>query len=346
MGITEIERLENGLQPPLFLPALTINVVTQGIRRAVAILSRKRVHNTGGRKYPGSVAVYELKTKERGDDAVNVEWTHITRGVSFSLKQRDPNRGQQSRHREQTFPYIIRSKLGKVKFFILCDVIFLVRLPGKFEIDHSWKWNGYREQLTREMDLCVRFANLVKYSASIGSLGGRRTFWKPDGTNSCSWYASQWATMTKIGHDKCFTTESQQNAYHSNININYHVIIPIVSPPHISRRISVFTVRFLLHVMRSFVRLSQCTGLPFFVKQGSRSAFSSEGAKDERVRWAGGVHAPPGLLWNLSGVLFLLSLYCIVKLTKFAIKTGLWSGHMTAAGFIHKAIPQFVEHLR
>ena len=32
------------------------------------------------------------------------------------------------------------SKLWKIKFFILCDVIFLVRLQEKFEIDHSWKW--------------------------------------------------------------------------------------------------------------------------------------------------------------------------------------------------------------
>ena len=29
------------------------------------------------------------------------------------------------------------SKLLKTKFFILCDVIFLVRLQGKFDIDHS-----------------------------------------------------------------------------------------------------------------------------------------------------------------------------------------------------------------
>ena len=34
------------------------------------------------------------------------------------------------------------SKLWKTKFFILCDVIFLVRLQGKFEIDHSWEWKG------------------------------------------------------------------------------------------------------------------------------------------------------------------------------------------------------------
>ena len=34
------------------------------------------------------------------------------------------------------------SKLWKAKFFILCDLIFLVRLQGKFEIDHSWEWKG------------------------------------------------------------------------------------------------------------------------------------------------------------------------------------------------------------
>ena len=34
------------------------------------------------------------------------------------------------------------SKLWKAKFFILCGAIFLVRLRGKFEIDHSWEWKG------------------------------------------------------------------------------------------------------------------------------------------------------------------------------------------------------------
>ena len=31
------------------------------------------------------------------------------------------------------------SKLSKAKFSILCDVIFMVRLQGKFVIDHSWE---------------------------------------------------------------------------------------------------------------------------------------------------------------------------------------------------------------
>ena len=34
------------------------------------------------------------------------------------------------------------SKLWKAKFFILCDVIFLVRPQGRFEIGHSQEWKG------------------------------------------------------------------------------------------------------------------------------------------------------------------------------------------------------------
>ena len=34
------------------------------------------------------------------------------------------------------------SKLWTAEFFILCDVIFLVRLQEKFDIDHSWQWKG------------------------------------------------------------------------------------------------------------------------------------------------------------------------------------------------------------
>ena len=33
-------------------------------------------------------------------------------------------------------------KLWKAKFLILCDVILLVRLQGKFDIDHSQEWKG------------------------------------------------------------------------------------------------------------------------------------------------------------------------------------------------------------
>ena len=31
------------------------------------------------------------------------------------------------------------SKLWKVKFSLLCDVIFLVRLQEKFDVDHSYE---------------------------------------------------------------------------------------------------------------------------------------------------------------------------------------------------------------
>ena len=34
------------------------------------------------------------------------------------------------------------SMLRKAKFSIQCDVLFLVRLQGKFEFDHSWEWKG------------------------------------------------------------------------------------------------------------------------------------------------------------------------------------------------------------
>ena len=34
------------------------------------------------------------------------------------------------------------SKLWKAKFSILRDVIFLVRLQEKFDIDHSWEWKS------------------------------------------------------------------------------------------------------------------------------------------------------------------------------------------------------------
>ena len=36
-----------------------------------------------------------------------------------------------------------QSNLWKARFFILCDVILLARLQGKFDIDHSWEWKGY-----------------------------------------------------------------------------------------------------------------------------------------------------------------------------------------------------------
>ena len=54
------------------------------------------------------------------------------------------------------------SKLWKAKFFILCDVIFLVRLQGKFEIDHSWSegveenWVGLRGSVWQNTGLSTK----------------------------------------------------------------------------------------------------------------------------------------------------------------------------------------------
>ena len=46
---------------------------------------------------------------------------------------------------------IIFHNLWKAKFFILFDVIFLVRVQGKFEIDNSQEWKGTQiHELQRE----------------------------------------------------------------------------------------------------------------------------------------------------------------------------------------------------
>ena len=37
------------------------------------------------------------------------------------------------------------SELWKTTLFVLCDVIFLVRLQGRFKIDHSWEWKFKRD---------------------------------------------------------------------------------------------------------------------------------------------------------------------------------------------------------
>ena len=63
---------------------------------------------------------------------------------------------------KSTFPQPLKiiiifyiSTLWKAKFFKLCDVIFLVRLQGKFEIDHSWEWKGYWQRGDRNNRVAV-----------------------------------------------------------------------------------------------------------------------------------------------------------------------------------------------
>ena len=41
------------------------------------------------------------------------------------------------------------SKLWKAEFSILCDVIFLVCLQGKFDIGHSWEWKNINIHLVK-----------------------------------------------------------------------------------------------------------------------------------------------------------------------------------------------------
>ena len=43
-------------------------------------------------------------------------------------------------------------KLWKAKFSILCNVIFLVGLQGKFDIDHSWEWKGWFTHTTQAQE--------------------------------------------------------------------------------------------------------------------------------------------------------------------------------------------------
>ena len=44
----------------------------------------------------------------------------------------------------ETIYHLIRFAQPKIndQFFMLCDTTFLVRLQGKFEIDHTWEWKG------------------------------------------------------------------------------------------------------------------------------------------------------------------------------------------------------------
>ena len=53
------------------------------------------------------------------------------------------------------------SKRWKAKFSILCDVIFLVKLQGKFEVDHSWDWEGLLSADTQWVDMVVNCINTV-----------------------------------------------------------------------------------------------------------------------------------------------------------------------------------------
>ena len=68
------------------------------------------------------------------------------------------------------------SKLWKVKFSLLCDVIFLVRLQGNFDIDHSQEWKGYTTvwglsavTLAFEEVHSTQYANVRDFAYKIGN---------------------------------------------------------------------------------------------------------------------------------------------------------------------------------
>ena len=63
------------------------------------------------------------------------------------------------------------SKPWKTKFFILCYVVFLVRLQRKFEIDHSSLGSGRVKAIVRERDQLVRFHDLRRFDLNHLGLG-------------------------------------------------------------------------------------------------------------------------------------------------------------------------------
>ena len=81
------------------------------------------------------------------------------------------------------------SKLWRAKFSILCDVIFLVRLQGKFEIDHSWEWKGWKvSELTpsKEENSVFSVTSTGRSAAGETASNNRCRAWQPnsDSTNT------------------------------------------------------------------------------------------------------------------------------------------------------------------
>ena len=71
------------------------------------------------------------------------------------------------------------SKLWKVKFSILCDVIFLVRLEENFDIDHSQEWKGLNYCCYRDSVLygcAIIWSNTYGISAPWSPLAANTAF--------------------------------------------------------------------------------------------------------------------------------------------------------------------------
>ena len=103
--------------------------------------------------YTSSWPIYKTKQQQiqQLDSAVSVSTrtAPVVRALSYSLLSLKRAFSQPFKRKcicevPRTGSIIIfhLSKLWKAKFFVLCDVIFLLRLQGKFEIDHSWVLKG------------------------------------------------------------------------------------------------------------------------------------------------------------------------------------------------------------
>ena len=83
-----------------------------------------------------------------------------------------------------SLPVCQLSKLWKAKFFTLCDVIFLVRVQGKFDIDHSWRWKGSRN-------------NSHVRKEGTATIGFRMRL-RPHYTNPCKRVNAQLSILTQL----------------------------------------------------------------------------------------------------------------------------------------------------
>ena len=82
------------------------------------------------------------------------------------------------------------SKLWKAKFFILCDVISIMRLQEKFEFDHSWEW-----KLVKKLENVPFELMGVKGEAKSSRLSPSLPGWAVYLSDSCNW---DWHAMSGI----------------------------------------------------------------------------------------------------------------------------------------------------
>ena len=77
------------------------------------------------------------------------------------------------------------SKLWKAKFSILYDVIFLVRLQGKFEIGHSWEYITHKNLTVRKIMEAMRTTYAKKQDSVSTRLKQNKTQTITEHTRVC-----------------------------------------------------------------------------------------------------------------------------------------------------------------